>query len=325
MASQELSSDYDTPLHQIVRDSHVLGHKTKIKYLTGLDHFFRFVQVTYPARINDPAIWTQKTVEAFHRALLAEGKTAGTANGAIYALRYAAKWFARREVQPHIEDFPRIELPRLSEEKRDPLTFDEARLILETTRGKHPRDLRDRALIVVALETGMRRMSLSGMDWGNFSKSGGLDVCTVPIKRNKYGDTYAVPFSETALRSLKPWGVWLKKQGIVDGPIFRSLNTNALPYKVGTTPLTVDAIYDVIVKRAKQAGLEHKHPHELRHTFVSWRLNDDVPAFAVMAVTGHLLDRETPEIMKRYSGVMVAERALKATPGWLKDLVIDLE
>jgi integrase len=112
---------------------------------------------------------------------------------------------------------------------------------------------------------------------------------------------------------------------VKNGPVFRSVNTDKLPAQVGEAALSVISIYNVIVGRAQKAGITHKHPHELRHSFVSWRLDAGVPAFSVMGVTGHKLDKESPEIVMRYSGVMVAEKALAATPAWLKELVLDLE
>ena len=52
-------------------------------------------------------------------------------------------------------------------------------------------------------------------------------------------------------------------------------------------PMTAQAIHDVIVRWAQQAGVAHVSPHDLRRSFVSDMLDAGVDMATVAAMAGH--------------------------------------
>ena len=80
------------------------------------------------------------------------------ANRVLAAVKYASTWYAK---QHGGVDFAIVQTASaLGEGDHHALTPTEAQHLIATTFGTSPIDLRDHALIVLALETGMRRLSL---------------------------------------------------------------------------------------------------------------------------------------------------------------------
>lgn len=212
-------------------------------------------------------------------------------------------------------------------DKQPALTAKQAQQLLATCSGDSPIDLRDRALFIVGLETGMRRMSLAGMTLEGVRQcSDGYPVADVPIKGS--GDKlYPVPLSDAAITGLEPWRRWLRSQKVAKGAVFRGLTKRIGPkgrmtYEVGKG-LALVSIYKIVEHRAKQAGLDHIHPHLFRNTFITWRIQAGLTPFQIAAVTGHKL-ANLPG-MSSMGGYIDAARlgdaARASTPPWIFDLL----
>ena len=79
---------------------------------------------------------------------------------------------------------------------------------------------------------------------------------------------------------------WLAIRGTQPGALFtRGLKGGHL--LTGALPMTPQAIHDVIVRRAQQAGVSHVSPHDLRRSFVSDLLDAGVDIATVAQMAGH--------------------------------------
>jgi len=78
---------------------------------------------------------------------------------------------------------------------------------------------------------------------------------------------------------------WLAIRGAQPGALFsRGLKGGRV---LAGAPMTPQAIHDVIVRRAQQAGVAHVSPHDLRRSFVSDMLDAGVDIATVAAMAGH--------------------------------------
>lgn len=275
-----------------------------------------------------PSGWTRLKAQHFYDGALARGVKISTANNYISCLRYVSHWFA---IQHGGEDFALIQIRDVSESRapRRALTAQEVLALLATCDeelpiSKRPIDRRDRTMLIVGLETGMRSMSLAGSLIENINTRQAYPFITVPVKGKGGRRMFDVPLSDTAMLALHDWLGWLRSQGVKDGPIFRGLRPlldqkGHRAYAVATEGISQTRIYQTIRNRAEQAQIEHVHPHLLRHTFITWRVADGVPAPQIAAVTGHNLSGHHPSIPSSGMGELATYSDAKLLGGLARE------
>lgn len=310
----------DTILHQIVRKSPKLAASTRTYYLTDIDDWVEFAGA-------NPGGWTRTRTAEWYAQLLRTMQPQ-SANRKIASLAYAASWWAKQQNDPQL-NFAVIEKAgKIQNAPRVALTPEDTTALIDTCKANTPIDLRDRALIVMGLETGMRRMSLGALQIENLTKAReGYPIARVPIKGS--GDAlYPVPLSDLTVIAIEPWRKWLRSKRVTSGPLFRPLSHEIarggkLVYELdGDDGLALASIYRIVTRRADKAGLVHLHPHVFRHTFITWRMQAGLAPYQVAAITGHKM---TGLGMGAFGGYIdaarVGDEARNHTPAWLSQLV----
>lgn len=297
-------------LHQIL-DRSDFSPRTKSKYKLIIDRWITFAG-------PDPAGWTRERAQDWYDTLIASGIKAQSANVYAASLRYVSRWYATRTGNL---DFALVQTRRGRDDDEDSgrraLSEDEVTALLGTCQLDSAQNRRDFTLIVVGLETGMRRMSLQAMTFKSL-KVDGYPYANVPIKGPGGRRTFDVPLSDLTTATLDAWRAWLAGFHVVNGPLFPQLETPR-PSK-NAAPMSETQITRMIERRAKVAGIEHAHPHLLRHTFITTRTVAGLSAFQLAAVTGH----KVPGMgaAATYIDVRaVANEARNSTPAWLNAMV----
>lgn len=161
------------------------------------------------------------------------------------------------------------------------LTLEEERRLLAAA-AKHLKPL-----ITFALDTGGRRSELLKLDWRNVDLERGL----VTFTKTKNGEDRSIRLTERAKQVLKD----LRPKDI--GPVFT----------YGGKPMKdIKHSFD---KARQDAGVEDFRFHDLRHTFASRLVQQGVPLYEVMHLTGH----KSFSMVQRYSlAPDYQERAIEA-------------
>jgi len=162
---------------------------------------------------------------------------------------------------------------------------------------------RDAAIIAVAYAAGLRRAELAGLALENLVDDDGETMTLWLVgKRNKERLCYLDNGSMAALRA------WLKVRGRRPGPLFwRGRKGGHLTKGADMTP---QAIRGVIVRRAKQAGVEDLTPHDLRRSFVSDLLDAGIDLATVSYMAGHASVQTTARYDRR--GEQAKKRAARS-------------
>ena len=140
------------------------------------------------------------------------------------------------------------------------------------------RSLRDTAIILLLLDTGIRASELCGLRLADLER-GRVKVLG---KGNKERQLTISPITEKAIRDYvrreRPDG---------EGALFLAKTGRAL---------TASGLYQMIGERARQAGLTIRGVHRFRHAFAKGFITSGGPLHALQAILGH----ESPVMSMRY-------------------------
>ena len=161
--------------------------------------------------------------------------------------------------------------------------------------------VRDAAMVAIMYSTGLRRAEVAGLRLGSYR----------PEERElrvlgKGDKERAVPVVGGAAAALADW---LVARGSEPGPLFRPVNKGG---RIQAAGLTEHAVYKMLAKRARQAGLsEGLTPHDLRHSFITDLYRARVATPVIQALAGHaspvttmMYDRSGEEDRREAVGVL---------------------
>jgi integrase len=150
-------------------------------------------------------------------------------------------------------------------------------LLAACEQDKSPAGARDAALLALLYGGGLRRSEAVAIDVSDYEPDTGM-LTIKSGKGRKDRTVYATNGAATALTD------WLDVRGPAPGALFNPVNKGG---KVKDSPLTGQAVLNVLAKRAKQAGVPHVSPHDLRRTFVSHLLDAGADIVTVQKLAGH--------------------------------------
>jgi integrase/recombinase XerD len=164
---------------------------------------------------------------------------------------------------------------------------------------------RDRTLLLVALQTGLRVSELTGLRWQDVSLDTGAHVCC----QGKGRKSRCTPLRKDAATALRAWQREQTKDP--SAPVF--------PTARGT-PLSRDAVAYVVAKHVASArqqcpSLEGKRvsPHVLRHSAAMTLLHNGVDGAVIAMILGHE-SMDTTQIYLHASLELKQQALDKTTP-----------
>jgi integrase len=140
-----------------------------------------------------------------------------------------------------------------------------------------PAGVRDAAIIGLLYTCGLRRAELVALDADDFDPEGGKLI----VRAGKGRNQRTVYAQGGALRAVIDWlNVYDERMEALFVPVLKS-------GKLARRRMNAQSIYDMVKKRALQAGVKDFSPHDFRRTFVGDMLERGVDIATVANIAGH--------------------------------------
>jgi site-specific recombinase XerD len=247
---------------------------------------------TYCQAHRSPLLATElrrEHIQAFIAEQLARWKPA-TAHNRYRGLHAFFKW-AVAEGDLEINPMERMKPPQLSEQPVEVVGSEQVARLLKTCEGRDFTSRRDTAVILLLVDTGMRRAECAGMTLDDVD----LDQRIVWVL-GKGRRPRALPIDRKTAQALDRYlrvreghrlahlpQLWVGRNG----------------------PMTPSGVYQVVHDRARAAGLPAMRPHQLRHAFATSWLAEGGNENELMLVAGW----KSRAMIDRYTKATAVERA----------------
>lgn len=248
----------------------------------------------------------ENSISAFLDHLERErGNGARTRNLRLTAIRSLFRYASMRHPE-HADGIARVlAIPSKRYEKKTVsfLNIEEAAALIDAPDLQRWEGRRDRALLVLALQTGLRVSELIGLDCGDVVLGAGGHVrCEGKGRRQR-----AVPLTHSAQQVLKVW--MTERAGCTSDPLFptrtgRRLTPDAIERRVAIHAATA-------AKRCPSLTAKKLHPHVLRHSCAMALLQAKVDVAVIALWLGHADMRSTDAYV--HADLSIKERALAMT------------
>jgi len=228
--------------------------------------------------------------------------SARTRNLRLTAIRSLFKYAALRHPE-HAAGIQRVlSIPPKRYEKRTVtfLTAPEAKALIDAPDRSRWEGRRDRAMLTLAIQTGLRVSELIGLDCGDVALGTGAHVrCEGKGRKQR-----AVPLTASAQTILATW--LTERAGRPHDPLFptrtgRRLSRDAVEQRVSTHAATA-------TRRCASLTGKQLHPHVLRHSCAMSLLQAGVDTTVIALWLGHADVRSTQPYL--HADLTIKERAL---------------
>jgi integrase/recombinase XerD len=182
----------------------------------------------------------------------------------------------------------KVKRPKLPSTQPLPYSEDEVRRMLEAcewnsawgnapqVKSRRATALRDRAMLLVMVDTGLRASEVCGLLVGDYDRSTGRLL----VRDGKGGKERAVFAGATARAAVWRYLVERRKEGAAgpDDPLFTTSSGRAL---------TRSNLLHMVQRLASRAGVGDANLHRFRHTFAVTFLRNGGNIYALQALLGH--------------------------------------
>lgn len=245
-----------------------LAEKSCHTYLKNLELFRKWFENTNGEELGPEKV-THIDLAEYRQYMIMTDCEAATVNQRLSTIKKYLAWAADAGL---IEAVPKMP-PQVKKVKTAPKALERKEQMALLRAVERENNIRDKAIIITLLETGLRVSELVGLKQSNLEINERSGKVRAVGKGAKLRD---VPLSSEARRALR---VYLEKYPpqTPETPIFRGQRG----------PIGVRAVEHIIEKYAYLARLENITPHTLRHTFATNLINRGVDIRLVAELLGH--------------------------------------
>ena len=257
--------------------------RTRRAYRLDVAHFMRTLGITTPEQLRQV---DHRAVIAWERIMREQQQAAiSTIRRRLAALSSLFKhlvWHGTASRNPVVD----VARPAINREEGSTAAFSkaQARRLLDAPAPDTLAGLRDRAILSIGLQVGLRRAEIAGLSVGDLHQNRGYDALRLTRKGGRRDALAINPQAAARIRD------YLERAGHGedrDHPLFRPLRGNAKPHHPAGR-MDPDAIDRVLRKHAAAIGLARGYSaHSMRATFITTALENGAQLEDVQKAAGH--------------------------------------
>lgn len=228
-------------------------------------------------------------IQSWMARLFARGHADSYVNNQYRCLQAYFKWFAEDEELPNV--MLGLKPPRVPDKPVPVFGDDEIQRIFATVQGRDIWSRRDLAILLLLRDTGVRLMELAGLKLEDVNVVEREAVVTGKAKK-----TRTVKYGYETARALDKYMRMRTKHKLSRLPSLWVGPKGAL---------SSSGIYQVVERRAEQAGVEGVHPHRWRHHFAHTWLDRGGAEGDLQELAGW----DSPQMLRRYGRSAASKRA----------------
>ena len=246
-----------------------------------------------PQRVGD---FGPAHVYTFLKVIADSGVSLGTRHRRFRETRAFFSWCTRMGGCP-ASPFTGIANVKVEQKVIQPLSEEEIHALLDICDPAEEFGCRNRAIILLFLDTGMRlaelhQLALADVSW---------EDRRIHIRHGKGRKQRVVPFGDGPEAALRDYIG--RYRGENDGPLFLTISRWGEPRR----PMNKYLLGTLFTRLGERAGV-HANPHRFRHTFATWAIENHARELDVQYLLGH----STSAMVRRYSATYDAAKAADA-------------
>ena len=245
---------------------------------------------------DDVAAFRPAHVYVFLKIIADSGVSLGTRHRRFRETRAFFSWCLRMGACAR---HPFTGIPNVKVEQKviQPLTEEEIQALLDVCDPAEEYGCRNRAIILLFLDTGLRYAELHQITLADVS----WEDRRIHIRHGKGRKQRVVPFGEGPEAALRAYIDRFRGAG--EGPLFLTIQRPKKP----RGPMNKYLLGTLFARLGQRAGV-HANPHRFRHTFATWAIENQARELDVQYLLGH----STSAMVRRYAATYDAAKAAEA-------------
>ncbi|NPV84734.1 MAG: tyrosine-type recombinase/integrase [Anaerolineae bacterium] len=199
-----------------------------------------------------------------------KGNSAGSRHAYYRSLRALFRWL-ENEFEEFTSPLRKVKPPKVNTQPIEGVSIADVQALLKTCRSKTFCDYRDKAIMLVLLDTGVRASELLALNWSDVD----LILGSVFIRKGKNGKPRTAFIGRTARQALRAYARLCQ-----DGQ-------TAVWVTVFGERITYDGLRDILRRRSRLAGISPPSPHDFRRTCALTLLRNGADVISVSRLLGH--------------------------------------
>ena len=250
--------------------------------------FYKFTGGKIIEWLTNEGITAPEEIKAKHvRAYLSEMARKGLSDSYIHSHARVFRTFLRfLHDEEYVSSLIKFKMPSIAQKRLPILTPDELQRVI-----KGCTTLRDKAMVMLLVDTGVRRSEACSLNWDDVDIQSGL----VTIRRGKGGKSRSVVIGIATRRAVLAYRRTVRNEP--RDPLFQTLSGKRL---------TPNGLRSALLRIGDRCGV-HVSPHIMRRTFATLSLKAGMNPLHLQGLLGH----SSLEMTRRYCQ-MVDEDLLEA-------------